>query len=154
MFTVFVQDSSGDIVMQFNQCRHFDIIPYQRMAAEYPDILLKHGGMECSYLPLWKWGYSTATAVHDPSRASSYICKCITKELTCSLKNQRRFIYSQNLDMPVERVYNCDYDVLSNLMKKYISLVDYVKTVRVAKAGQKITYMEFNKTTGFIPPSR
>lgn len=53
MFTVFVQDSSGDIIMQFNQCRHFGIIPYQQMVAEHPDILLKHGGMECSYFHIW-----------------------------------------------------------------------------------------------------
>lgn len=118
------------------------------------DYARKPFGTKIYNLPLWKWGYSTATAVHDPSRVGFYICKYITKELTCSLKNQRRFIYSQNLDLPVERVYNCDYDALSNLMKKHIGLVDHVKTVRIAKAVQEITYIEFNKTTGFIPLGR
>ena len=109
------------------------------------DYARKPYGTKIYNLPLWKWGYSTATAIHDPPRAGSYICKYITKELTHSLKNQRRFIYSQNLDMPVERVYNCDYDILSDIMKRYIGFVDYAKTVKVAEAGQEITYMEFNK---------
>lgn len=109
------------------------------------DYARKPFGTKIYNLPLWKWGYSTATAVKNPSRAGSYICKYITKELTCSLKNLRRFIYSQNLHTPVERVYNCDYDILSGLVKKHIGSVDYVKTVKVPEAGQEITYMEFNK---------
>lgn len=116
------------------------------------DYARKPFGTKIYNLPLWKWGYSTATVVHDPSRVGSYICKYITKELTCSLKNQRRFIYSQNLDLPVERVYNCDYDMLSDLLTRYIDLVDHVKTVKVTEAGQEIIYMEFNDTAGSFAP--
>ncbi len=47
--------------------------------------------------------------------------------------------------MPVERVYNCDYDTLSALMKRHIDSIDYAKTVKVPEAGQEIMYMEFNR---------
>ena len=41
-------------------------------------------------LPLWKYGFSTATIIRDSSKASSYITKYITKDLSHILQNQHR----------------------------------------------------------------
>ena len=96
-------------------------------------------------LPLWKYGYSTATKVCDTSRASSYITKYITKDLSRILQNQRRFLASQNVNRPVERVYNIDYSQLQEIMLKHFEYLDYMTNVQVPCASQEITYMEFNK---------
>lgn len=65
-------------------------------------------------LPLWRYGFSTATKVRDSAKASSYITKYITKDLASILQNKHRFFASQNIDHPKERVYNVDYDELTS----------------------------------------
>ena len=97
-------------------------------------------------LPLWKYGYSTATKVRDTARASSYITKYITKDLSRILQNQHRFLASQNVSRPVEHVFNIDYEQLQDIMLKHFEHLDYMTNVQVPSALQEITYMEFNKT--------
>lgn len=106
-------------------------------------------------LPLWKYGFSTATKVKDSSRASSYITKYITKDLSHVLRNQHRYFASQNMDKPLERVYNIDYDELSRIYNKYLNRISYVSNVKIPCASQEICYMEFNKnhTASAIAPS-
>lgn len=72
-------------------------------------------------IPLWKYGFSTATIIRDSSKASSYITKYITKDLSHILQNQHRYLASQNIDKPLERVFNIDYDELSRIYSKYLS---------------------------------
>lgn len=96
-------------------------------------------------LPLWRYGFSTATKVRDSAKASSYITKYITKDLATILQNKHRFFASQNINHPKERVYNIDYDVLSEIYKNYFSDISYMSNVRVPSASQEICYMEFNK---------
>lgn len=45
----------------------------------------------------WKYGFSTATAVTDSSRVSSYVCKYITKEMCEAVKGRQRYWVSQNV---------------------------------------------------------
>lgn len=97
-------------------------------------------------LPLWKYGFSTATKINDSSKASSYITKYITKDISFILQNQHRYLASQNTDRPIEKVYNVDYDELAKIYSKYLSDVSYITDVRVPLANQEILYMEFNKT--------
>lgn len=96
-------------------------------------------------LPLWKYGFSTATQVRDTSKASSYITKYITKDLSRILANKHRFTASQNIDTPLEKVYNVDHESLEQILSRYMQRVDYVSNVKVSDAGQNIVYMEFNK---------
>lgn len=96
-------------------------------------------------LPLWRYGFSTATVVKDSSKASSYITKYITKDLSKILKNQHRYFASQNMDRPIEKVYNIDYDELSRIYNKYLSSINYMSNVKLSDASQEICYMEFNK---------
>lgn len=97
-------------------------------------------------LPLWKYGFSTATKINDLSKASSYITKYITKDISHILQNQHRYLASQNADRPIEKVYNVDYDELAKIYSKYLSDVSYITDVKVPLANQEILYMEFNKT--------
>ena len=96
-------------------------------------------------LPLWKYGFSTATKVRDSSHASFYITKYITKDVSRILANQHRYLASQNTERPVEKVYHIDYDILQYAMEKHLEQVDYISNVKMPFANQQITYMEFNK---------
>lgn len=96
-------------------------------------------------LPLWRYGFSTATEIRDSSKASSYITKYITKDLVKILKNKHRFFASQNIDRPLERVYNIDYDELARIYNQYFSNISYISNVKLFDASQEICYMEFNK---------
>lgn len=97
-------------------------------------------------LPLWKYGFSTATKINNSSKASSYITKYITKDISYILQNQHRYLASQNTDRPIEKVYNVDYDELAKIYSKYLSDVSYISDVKVPLANQEILYMEFSKT--------
>lgn len=96
-------------------------------------------------LPLWKYGFSTATKIRDSSKASSYITKYITKDLSRILQGQHRYVASQNVDTPIEKVFNLEYAALQDILKKHMEHVDYISNVSVQDAGQLISYMEFNK---------
>lgn len=67
----------------------------------------------------WKFGFSTATAVTDTRRVSSYISKYITKSLVSSTKGKQRYWVSNNCKRaPVE-----DYFVDGTELKKYMQLL-------------------------------
>lgn len=46
----------------------------------------------------WKYGFSTATEITDTARASSYICKYITKEICAVVPGRQRYWVSNNLE--------------------------------------------------------
>ncbi len=96
-------------------------------------------------LPLWKYGFSTATIIRDSPKASSYITKYITKDLSHILQNQHRYLASQNTDKPLERVFNIDYDELTRIYSKYLGQITYMSDVKLPGAGQEIIYMEMQK---------
>lgn len=105
-------------------------------------------------IPLWKYGFSTATIIRDSSKASSYITKYITKDLSHILQNQHRYLASQNIDKPLERVFNIDYDELTRIYSKYLSHITYMSDVKIPGAGQEIIYMEFQKGKGNPAPCK
>ena len=103
-------------------------------------------------IPLWKYGFSTATVIRDPSRASSYITKYVTKDLCRVLPNQHRYLASQNVDKPIERVFNIAYEDLTRIYKKYLGQIAYMSKVKIPDAGQEIIYMELSKEKGNTMP--
>lgn len=105
-------------------------------------------------LPLWKYGFSTATIIRDSSKASSYITKYITKDLSRILQNQHRYLASQNVDKPLERVFNIDYEELTRIYGKYLGQITYMSDVKLPGAGQEILYMELNKGRGNPVPGK
>ena len=50
----------------------------------------------------WKFGFSTATAVRDTDKVSTYITKYITKEICETSKGRKRYYRSQNIPEPTE----------------------------------------------------
>lgn len=109
------------------------------------DYVRKPYAMKVYNLPLWKYGFSTATQVRDSSKSGAYITKYITKDVSMVLKNRHRFVASHNCDTPIEKVYNVDYGFLENIITQNINHVDYITNVHVPDAGQTISYMEFNR---------
>lgn len=103
-------------------------------------------------IPLWKYGFSTATVIRDPSRASSYITKYVTKDLCRVLPNQHRYLASQNVDKPIERVFNIAYEDLTRIYRKYLGQIAYMSKVKIPDAGQEIIYMELSKEKGKTMP--
>ena len=103
-------------------------------------------------IPLWKYGFSTATVIRDPSRASSYITKYVTKDLCRVLPNQHRYLASQNVDKPIERVFNVAYEDLTRIYRKYLGQIAYMSKVKIPDAGQEIIYMELSKEKGNTMP--
>lgn len=103
-------------------------------------------------IPLWKYGFSTATVIRDPSRASSYITKYVTKDLCRVLPNQHRYLASQNVDKPIERVFNIAYEDLTRIYRKYLGQIAYMSKVKIPDAGQEIIYMELSKEKGNTMP--
>lgn len=103
-------------------------------------------------IPLWKYGFSTATVIRDPSRASSYITKYVTKDLCRVLPNQHRYLASQNVDKPIERVFNIAYEDLTRIYRKYLGQITYMSKVKIPDAGQEIIYMELSKEKGNTMP--
>lgn len=71
---------------------------YKRTEAnkEYPTIYNLSG---------WKLGWSTATAVTDTYKVSTYITKYITKDLCESSKGKKRYYRSRNIPEPEENTY-------------------------------------------------
>lgn len=105
-------------------------------------------------IPLWKYGFSTATIIRDSSKASSYITKYITKDLSRILQNQHRYLASQNVDRPLERVFNIDYEELTRIYGKYLEQITYMSDVKLLDAGQEILYMELKKGKGNPVPGK
>lgn len=88
----------------------------------------------------FKWGFSTVSIIKDTKAAATYICKYITKDLLAVSKGKRRYLSSQNLELPEEEkryVLNLD-KVLEG------QGADYVKRVYSAQTDNTITYMHYN----------
>ena len=48
----------------------------------------------------YKWGFTTATEITDYRKASSYLCKYITKELCLNTSGKKRYWVSRNVKRP------------------------------------------------------
>lgn len=90
----------------------------------------------------WKFGFTTATRVEDSQRASSYICKYITKECSAHLKGKHRYYCSRNCNRSEAEYYMMDE---AEFLKIYGDRITYVKTQEVTPAGQIITYYELKE---------
>ena len=85
-------------------------------------------------------GFSTATAVKDVHKVSSYISKYITKSLTESLLGKRRYWASKNLDKPIVKQYNMETDIAKETI--LAGNVIYTKSISCALSGNTIQYIQ------------
>jgi hypothetical protein len=73
-------------------------------------------------IPRYRFGFSTATRIKDTSKAVSYICKYITKDLGDVTLGKRRYLPSNNLELPKKTFANIPPDELSTYLQK----IEYV----------------------------
>ena len=102
-------------------------------------------GRKIYNMPLWKFGWSTATVVEDSAKVSGYMCKYITKDLCNTIKGKRRFWASLNLNKPSSRFSLVDYGFLNEFLNVYEKEVLYQKSVSVEDCGLTVKYYEFSK---------
>lgn len=102
-------------------------------------------GKKIYNMPLWKFGWSTATVVQDNNKVAGYICKYITKDLLAVTKNKRRFWSSLNLDRADIRYFNVSYEDLISMFHDYENAIMYAKKVKLEQAGLDISYFEFDQ---------
>ncbi|MFR1882988.1 hypothetical protein [Blautia sp.] len=102
-------------------------------------------GKKIYNMPLWKFGWSTATIVQDNNKVAGYICKYITKDLLAVTKNKRRFWSSLNLDRADIRYFNVSYNDLISIFHDYENSILYTKKIKIEQAGLDISYFEFDQ---------
>lgn len=97
-------------------------------------------------IPQFKWGFTTATAVKDTKKASSYLCKYITKDLCRSTMNKRRYLSSKNLAVPTITEEFVPNHVKPLLMQSIGDDIQYAKTVELPYTDNKITYITIDES--------
>lgn len=90
-------------------------------------------------LPDWSYGFTTATRIQDSARASSYICKYITKDCARKLKEKNKYYCSHNVNR-VKPEYSVQDE--EDFLKVYSDRITYIKSIEVKEAGQIVTYYE------------
>lgn len=90
-------------------------------------------------IPSWSWGFTTATAISDTRSASAYITKYITKNSEKLLPNRHRFFTNCKKIKPEKLVVN-----KSDFIEMYADDIAHLKSKRITKANQLITYIELN----------
>ena len=75
----------------------------------------------------FRLGYTTVTAVGDTEKASSYLCKYVTKDLCAVTFNKRRYWCSKNISRAKEEVFLIEGTFIDRL--KALGQIDYLKTV-------------------------
>lgn len=74
----------------------------------------------------YKFGFTTATKIGDCHRASSYLCKYITKELCAVTMGKKRYWVSRNVKRPEIEELRIE-DNFDNRMAAYLENSTYVK---------------------------
>ena len=92
-------------------------------------------------LPLWKWGFSTATKIESNERVTNYLGKYITKDLMNRLKYKKRYYCSQNVELAPVYEENINHDELYSYFE-----ADKIKALKTIGTGfNRITYLEVDK---------
>lgn len=94
----------------------------------------------------YKWGWTTATKIVDFRRASSYLCKYITKELCAVTKGKKRYWHSKNCARPVIEEYLLEKSEEERLKEVLMQGHTYIK--RLETPFVDVTYIERPLTTG------
>ncbi len=93
----------------------------------------------------WRYGFSTATKIGSSSKASSYICKYITKDVIRHSERRRRFYPSNNLDKPVVTEHLFQGDDLDDLLESMSDDINYIKTQIIDEAKLTVKYVQVMK---------
>lgn len=91
----------------------------------------------------WKFGFSTATAVQDTARVSSYISKYITKTLVQETKGLRRYWASANCKRAEVEEYLVEGEDLKEYIRELYEKMTWKK--RVDNGFYSVDYFEIPK---------
>lgn len=97
-----------------------------------------------------KMGHNTATPIQNTAKASGYITKYITKELTMHTKGFKRYYPSLNLELPKRTYYFLQDNEILEFLRKREKRITYRKQVaiKVSNYEQITTYLEVCKAKG------
>ena len=119
---------------------------FHGLLADCPELALvpsghfdRDSGLEIFNIPSWSWGFTTATAVGDSSRAGSYITKYITKDSEAFLKNKKRYYSNRNTKRTVPEKLNINR---MDFLGMYADDIAYMNDVTVPEAHRRVTYIE------------
>lgn len=92
----------------------------------------------------YKLGYSTATAIVDTEKASSYVTKYITKDMAVNTKGYRRYYPSANLDLPPKTYFFLVENEKMEFLKLHKDKITYNKQakLKVGNYEQCVDYVE------------
>lgn len=105
--------------------------------AVHPDgyLLYDGNGRQIYNVPIYRYGFTTATRVGDSRSASGYICKYLTKSHDDVPKHKKRYWASRSLNRPTE-----DFIVVDDIESVFSKLreLDYVKETHTHEYGDFI----------------
>lgn len=112
--------------------------------------LFTKSGLPIYNMKNYKLGWCTATPIRDSAKASGYITKYITKELTMHTKGFRRYYPSSNLELPKRTYYFLQDNEILEFLRKREKRITYRKQVaiKVSNYEQITTYLEVCKAKG------
>lgn len=87
----------------------------------------------------YKWGWTTATKIDDFRRASSYLCKYITKDLCAVTRGKKRYWSSRNVELPEVIEYMIE-DSEDNRLMLFLEQSTYIKKIETPFTN--VTYIE------------
>lgn len=108
--------------------------------------LFTKSGLQIFNFGNYKMGYSTATAITDTSKASSYITKYITKDLVVATKGHRRYYPSSNLNLPQKSFFFLIDSEKCEFIKLNKNRITFNKDVKVKYGSfeNSIKYIEMD----------
>lgn len=73
-------------------------------------------------------GFTTATRIEDTARASSYLSKYITKDLSEHIPGMKRYWASRNLDLPMEYIMRIPDGKITDFKKELVIASEWYKS--------------------------
>ena len=150
--TTVTDDRERKTVMELLDGVSEKVVPVVRLDMFTSGLLLLSNDGDFIYnIENYKGGFSTATRIKDTKKAVSYIIKYITKELCEVTFHKRRYLPSNNLDLPVKSYGFSDpkdlMELITDIEYTYgMKLsIEHIKTYDVAvdNYSNTISVMEF-----------
>lgn len=143
---LYLEDENGEYILDKYGARIPNKYYGKELRMSYPD------GDYIYNIKQYRNGFTTATKITDTKKAVSYVIKYVTKEVVQCGFGKRRYLPSNNLDLPVETFALLDYRELQGLVtdieyKFGLKLsIDQIKTytIDVENYSNSITVFEFD----------
>ena len=87
----------------------------------------------------YRWGFTTATQVTDYRKASSYLCKYVTKDMCAVSRGKKKYWSSRNVKLPEVQELLLE-ESTDERIQKFLEGHTYIKRVRTPYTD--VTYIE------------